>query len=90
LTYCHRIMPPGMFHEAFTPVRTICSGGHFYNYHTMHLTEMGRAFAALYALSTTNASHAAVNLTLHRMVCAIPSLEKETGRFDSLSLGVTY
>ncbi|KAG6374579.1 hypothetical protein JVT61DRAFT_3933 [Boletus reticuloceps] len=36
------IMPPGQIHGVFTPVASVCQGGHFFNLDAMHLTELSR------------------------------------------------
>lgn len=37
-------MPPGTWHVVYTPTPSYVSGGHFYTYETMHLTEFSRSF----------------------------------------------
>lgn len=66
----HRIMPPGVWHAVYTPTPTYCSGGHFYTYETMHLSEYSRAFDHIHGKFSTNADHA-VDRVLCRMVLAL-------------------
>lgn len=37
-------MPPGTWHVIYTPTPSYVSGGHFYMYKTMHLTNFSRSF----------------------------------------------
>jgi len=64
-------MPPGKWHEAYTPVKTIASGGHFLTYETMHLTQWARFMDHMFATSATNADHPAIDRTIYRMVLAL-------------------
>jgi hypothetical protein len=38
----HSFQPPGQEHIVFTPAATVATGSHYYNYHTLHLTEWTR------------------------------------------------
>ena len=38
------IMPPGTWHVVYTATPSYVSGGHFYTYETLHLTEFSRSF----------------------------------------------
>ncbi|KII82657.1 hypothetical protein PLICRDRAFT_33270, partial [Plicaturopsis crispa FD-325 SS-3] len=66
------IQPPGYWHEVYTPVKSIISGGHFLSYDSLHLTEHCRAFASVFALTSTNADHPGVDRALSRMSIALP------------------
>jgi hypothetical protein len=61
-------MPPGAWHMVYTPVRTLATGGHFYTYDTLHLTEMSRAFDRLHGREVTNTTHVSSFMTLCAMM----------------------
>ncbi|KAL0945721.1 hypothetical protein HGRIS_014868 [Hohenbuehelia grisea] len=65
--------PPGTLHTVLTPQPGVSIGGQYYNYDTMHLTEMARYIDHLQGQITTNEEHNYVNL-LYRMVLALPDL----------------
>ncbi|KIK37150.1 hypothetical protein CY34DRAFT_109229 [Suillus luteus UH-Slu-Lm8-n1] len=67
-------MPPGKFHEVYTPLVTFATGGHFLSYLTMHLSEWSRFLDQLYGSMFTNQEHEDTLLVLRRMVVAIPRL----------------
>src|SRR5579859_6655096 len=62
------------------PVKTITTGGHFYTYDTLHLTEIARSYDASLSDGTpredfaTNNKHDAAPRHLARMVLALPFL----------------
>ncbi|KAF9456891.1 hypothetical protein BDZ94DRAFT_1314719 [Collybia nuda] len=62
------IMPPGMWHLVYTPVRTVACGGHFYNYDTLHLTEVLRHYDKTRANQVTNTTHISTYRTLCQMM----------------------
>ncbi|KII89489.1 hypothetical protein PLICRDRAFT_29715 [Plicaturopsis crispa FD-325 SS-3] len=66
------IQPPGYWHEVYTPVKSIVSGGHFLCYDTLHLTEQCRVLASTSALTSTNAEHPGIDRALSRMAIALP------------------
>jgi hypothetical protein len=74
----YRIQPPGVFHEVYTPVKSIASGGHFLTYNTMHLTDIARVYdSSIYEhrprhTFATNNVHDAVPRQLTRMMLALP------------------
>ncbi|KAG1832554.1 hypothetical protein DFJ58DRAFT_848005 [Suillus subalutaceus] len=68
------ILPPGMVHAVYTPIPSFATGGHFYNYSCMHLTELSRYIDAEVAESTTNQALDHALETLRRMVIMIPYL----------------
>lgn len=68
LTFNSRIMPPGTWHEVYTPCHAHASGGHFISYDTMHLMEISRHFDHNNGLAATNSSHASVHTTLCYMM----------------------
>ncbi|KAG2062750.1 hypothetical protein BDR04DRAFT_1123729, partial [Suillus decipiens] len=67
-------MPPGKFHEVYTPLVTFAMGGHFLSYHTMHLSEWSCFLDHLYGSLFTNEERQDTLLVLRRMVVAIPRL----------------
>ncbi|KAG1790108.1 uncharacterized protein HD556DRAFT_1446460 [Suillus plorans] len=68
------ILPPGIVHAVYTPVPSFCTGGHFYNYSCMHLTELSRYVDAEVARTSTNQDMEHALETLRRMVIALPYL----------------
>ena len=86
LMIAYRIQPPGVFHEVYTPVKSIASGGHFLTYGTLHLTEIARAYDnSPYGewtrkIFTTNNEHEAVPRQLSRMLLALPLLVDTQGK----------
>lgn len=64
-------MPPNTFHAVYTPVRSVATGGHFYLYETMHLTELSRAFDKRKGLCVTNTSHVSAHDTLCMMMVSV-------------------
>jgi len=69
-------MPPGTWHEVYTPVKTIASGGHFLTYETMHLTQWARFMDHGFAASATNADHPAIDRTVYCMVLALRRIQE--------------
>ncbi|KAG1855274.1 hypothetical protein F4604DRAFT_1932333 [Suillus subluteus] len=67
-------MPPGKFHEVYTPLVTFAIGGHFLSYHTMHLSEWSCYLDQLHGSLFTNQEQQDTLLVLRRMVVAIPRL----------------
>jgi hypothetical protein len=63
-------MPPGVWHAVYTPSPAYCSGGHFYTYETMHLTEQSRRFDHLHSERSTNEDHQVLRI-LCRMALAL-------------------
>ncbi|KAG1818942.1 hypothetical protein EV424DRAFT_1539898 [Suillus variegatus] len=67
-------MPPGKFHEVYTPLVTFAMGGHFLSYLTMHLSEWSCFLDNLHGSLFTNQEHQDTLLVLRRMVVAVPRL----------------
>ncbi|KAG2110434.1 hypothetical protein BD769DRAFT_1674595 [Suillus cothurnatus] len=67
-------MPPGKFHEVYTPLVTFATGGSFLSYLTMHLSEWSCFLDNLHGSLFTNQEHHDTLLVLRRMVVAIPRL----------------
>lgn len=61
-------MPPGTWHEVYTPTQGICSGGHFLCYDTLHLTAFSRKFDREHGQESTNSHHPSIYRTLCRML----------------------
>lgn len=70
-------MPPGWWHEVYTPVDGVTFGGHLLTYDTLHLMEVSRRFDKTYSMDVTNASHPSVYVLLIRMLCFLPSLQDQ-------------
>ncbi|KAG2136434.1 hypothetical protein DEU56DRAFT_913013 [Suillus clintonianus] len=68
------IMPPAQVHAVYTPVASLATGGHFYHYGCMHLTEISRYLDVSSGDCLTNQIlHNALE-TLRRMMIAMPRL----------------
>lgn len=70
-----------MFHAVYTPIKSIATGGHFFTYDSLHLTEMARSFdygrrgdtaQGLRKGYATNNEHDAVPRQISRMLLALP------------------
>ncbi|KAG2081945.1 uncharacterized protein F5147DRAFT_783481 [Suillus discolor] len=70
------ILPPGVVHAVYTPVPSFSTGGHFYHYSCMHLTELARYIDAEVGESTTNQAMDHALETLRRMVIMLPYLSR--------------
>lgn len=68
-------------HIVYTPVNSVASGGHLYNYESMHLVEMSRHFDRFYTIQATNAVHGGAFRTICRMVMAMPYLCTDKSEF---------
>ncbi|KAG2353796.1 hypothetical protein BDR07DRAFT_1495650 [Suillus spraguei] len=76
------IIPPGQVHAVYTPVASFATGGHFYHYGCMHLTEMSRYLDVVAGDCLTNQNlHNALE-TLRRMMIAIPRLSLRIPLFE--------
>jgi hypothetical protein len=73
-------MPPGMMHAVYTPVASFATGGHFYHYTCLHLTELARYIDAEVADSTTNQALEHALETLLRMLIMVPYLSPRIGK----------
>ena len=63
---------PGCLHEVYTPVPSVVRGGHFYNYNSLHLTEVSRAIDLRSEDALSNQTHSSATLTLTMMLAALP------------------
>ncbi|KAG1791151.1 uncharacterized protein HD556DRAFT_1445406 [Suillus plorans] len=70
------IQPPGQFHAVYTPVTSFATGGHFYNYETMHLTELSRYIDHKQGRTLTNQVHEHSLETFQRMVINLPRISR--------------
>lgn len=80
------MMPPGVWHQVFTPVKTVASGGQFLTYDALHLTEVARAFDKKQARMVTNASHESVFPNLCGMLVGL-FRQSRTGEFSAFTGG---
>ncbi|KAF8058566.1 hypothetical protein FPV67DRAFT_1676141 [Lyophyllum atratum] len=71
------IMPPGVFHAVYTPIRNVAKGGHLFLYDALHLTEAARASDHKRAKFVTNTEHVSVGRTLARMAIALLRLSSD-------------
>ncbi|KAI0054321.1 hypothetical protein BV25DRAFT_1843748, partial [Artomyces pyxidatus] len=69
------IMPPGAWHEVYTPVNTVISDGHFLCYDALHLTQWSRLYDHMDKYAT-NADHVGVRRTLARMAIALRYVDR--------------
>ncbi|KIM72795.1 hypothetical protein PILCRDRAFT_93306 [Piloderma croceum F 1598] len=70
------IQPPNAIHQVYTPVNCLASGGHFFNWFTLHLTELSKAFDRFYCHTATNADHECSFRSHCRMTMSIPLIAK--------------
>ncbi|KAG1830502.1 hypothetical protein DFJ58DRAFT_736937 [Suillus subalutaceus] len=82
------IQPPCTMHAVYTPIASFATGGHFYHYACMHLTELARYIDVEVADSTTNQALEHALETLRRMVIAIPYLSPQIVLFKRPLLGL--
>jgi hypothetical protein len=66
------VMPPGTFHEVYTPIPSVTVGGHVYSYNALHLTEMSRSLDKKTEEKFTNTTHPSATLTIVQMLAALP------------------
>ncbi|KAG2352812.1 hypothetical protein BDR07DRAFT_1497598 [Suillus spraguei] len=66
--------PAGQVHAVYTPVPSFATGGSFYHYDSLHLTEMSRYIDANKAQFLTNQVHENAVETFQRMLIALPRL----------------
>lgn len=76
---CHgfSIMPPGKWHQVYTPTLSYVSGGHFYTLESLHLTEFSRAFDHLPGGELATNAENDVLRVLCRMAMALPLLQAD-------------
>ncbi|KAJ3978513.1 hypothetical protein F5890DRAFT_1479295, partial [Lentinula detonsa] len=65
--------PPGVLHLVYTPRASVASGGHFYNYDSLHLTEWTRRIQHLQSNAVTNQDPARVKEALNMMMLNFPN-----------------
>lgn len=82
-------MPPGIWHSVYTPTPSYCSGGHFYTYETLHLTEQSRHFDHTHGDFSTNANHHVERL-LARMVLALPHVAQSRSKHINHSHSLAF
>ncbi|KAG2336061.1 hypothetical protein BDR05DRAFT_953632 [Suillus weaverae] len=70
------IQPPGQFHAVYTPIASFATGGHFYNYESMHLTELSRYVDHKQGKHLTNQEHEHSLETFQRMVLNLPRISR--------------
>lgn len=75
------IQPAGQFHAVYTPVASFATGGHFYNYESMHLTELSRYIDHKLGRILTNQVHEHSLATFHRMVINLPRISRRVSKF---------
>jgi hypothetical protein len=69
------IMPPGTFHEVYTPVPSVTLGGHMYSYNTLHLTELALSLDKATKEKFTNQSHPSTIATIQSMMAVLPTIK---------------
>ncbi|KAG1829567.1 hypothetical protein DFJ58DRAFT_848664 [Suillus subalutaceus] len=76
------IQPAGQFHAVYTPVASFATGGHFYNYECMHLTELSRYIDHKQGKILTNQVHAHSLETFQRMVINLPRISRRVKLYN--------
>lgn len=79
------VMPPGTFHEVYTPVPSVTIGGHLYSYNTMHLTELCRSLQKDSQGRFTNQDHSSATVTTSLMLAALPLIPEQSTFHNTLS-----
>ncbi|EPQ51304.1 hypothetical protein GLOTRDRAFT_133175 [Gloeophyllum trabeum ATCC 11539] len=67
------IQPPNIMHCVYTPVKSIATGGHFYMYSSMHLTQFGCRVDHRKGGWTTNQVHPGASHLMINMALALPN-----------------
>ncbi|KAG1722727.1 uncharacterized protein EDB91DRAFT_1255924 [Suillus paluster] len=80
--------PAGQVHAVYTPVPSFATGGHFYNYESLHLTELSRYIDARKAQFLTNQVHDNTLETFHRMTLALPRLSPSVRLYHRAVIGL--
>jgi hypothetical protein len=65
----NRIQSGATLHEVFTPTPAVTSGGHYFSYNGMHLTEVASAYDVCTRGKLTNQEHLSSTDTLCMMMC---------------------
>jgi hypothetical protein len=74
-------MPPGFWHEVFTPVNTVVIGGHLYLWECMHLTEYHMFLDNSFSDYFTNTDHPGAYRGIIRMILALRHWDSDRGKF---------
>ena len=77
-----RIQPPGQWHQVYTPIRSVTTGGHFISYDTLHLMEQSMRIDAKLKKSLTNNEHD-VYSTLVMLTVKLPLMNNRSMLFHS-------
>ncbi|KZT19777.1 hypothetical protein NEOLEDRAFT_1151755 [Neolentinus lepideus HHB14362 ss-1] len=81
------IQPPAIMHAIYTPVKTVATGGHFFLYDAMHLTEISMDIDHDHSDVTTNQVHHGAHHLLVNMTLALPNMwDKPMARKPFLTL----
>ena len=64
-------MPPGTWHEVYTPVKMVAVGGHFLTMETLAHTEVAHTVDRKCGGVTSNASHNGMERTLCQMALSL-------------------
>jgi hypothetical protein len=72
-------MPPGCWHEVYTPVNCVTFGGHLYLWECMHLTEYHMQLDHAFNDYFTNTDHPGVYRGIIRMILALRHWDPDRG-----------
>ncbi len=78
-----RIQPPGQWHQVYTPIRSVTTGGHFISYDTLHFMEQSMRIDKRLNNVLTNNGHD-VYTTLVMLAARLPHLNNRCTSFQCL------
>jgi hypothetical protein len=68
------LQPPNAIHQVYTPINSVASGGYFFNWSTLHLTELARAFGFHYSHLATNTQREGAFRSMCRLAMSLPHI----------------
>lgn len=74
-------MPPRQMHAIYTPIASMCQGGHFFNLNAMHLTKLSWSLDSINGTLLTNQVHAGTLESLCRLVLVLPFINSPQSMF---------
>ncbi|KAG1899885.1 uncharacterized protein F5891DRAFT_1189361 [Suillus fuscotomentosus] len=80
--------PAGQVHAVYTPKKSFVTGGKFFNYGSLHLTEISRYINAKKVHFLTNQVHESALETFQRMTIALPRLSPSIELYHRAVVGL--
>jgi hypothetical protein len=78
------IMPPGIWHEVYTPIPSVSISGHFVNWGSLHLTRVSHTIDNKQWV--TNAHHPDINFILAHMLILLCYPVPDLGKFFTMTV----